>query len=305
MSRRDISFTSAGITCAGWHFTADDDRFTGPAGRPAVVMGHGFGGTMDAGLEPFADRFSATGFEVLAFDYRGFGASGGSPRQTVSVAGQICDFRAAVAAAQNLAGVDPGRIVLWGSSLSGGHVLRVAAGRGDIAAVIAMTPLTSGLAASGAAVAHRDVRSALTWTMLGLKSRLSVAAGRTPTLMPLVARPGEPGALTLDGAFDSYTAMAGPTWCNEVDAGVGLQIAGIRTAKAVKSLRSPLLIQIADFDRYVPAESVARTAARGRARVHRYPCDHFDVWPGHEWFEKAVGDQIEFLNQVLLNPRPS
>jgi hypothetical protein len=58
-------------------------------------------------------------------------------------------------------------------------------------------------------------------------------------------------------------------------------------------------VQIADFDRYVPADSVVKTAVHARAEVHHYPCDHFDVWPGHDWFEKVVGDQIAFLTRVF------
>jgi uncharacterized protein len=299
MSRTDITFDSGGVRCRAWHFPASDDAFAGSAGRPVVVMGHGFGGTMDSGLEPFAERISAAGLDALAFDYRGFGASEGEPRQTVSVAAQIADFHAAIDAAKRLPGVDPNRIVLWGSSMSGGHVFRVAADRDDIAGVIAMTPLTSGVAVSRAAVKHRDVGQALKWTLVGLKSRIDVARGGGPTLMPLVARPGEPGALALDGAYESYTAMAGPTWRNEVDSAVGLQIASIRTADAAKRLRCPLLVQIADFDRYVPAESVVKTAVLGRGVVHHYPCDHFDVWPGHDWFEKAAADQVAFLARTF------
>jgi len=299
MNRADITFDSSGVRCSAWHFPGQGDAFTGPAGRPVVLMGHGFGGTKDSGLEPFAERISAAGVDVLAFDYRGFGASEGTPRQTVSVSAQIGDFEAAAAAAKRLSGVDPNRIVLWGSSMSGGHIFRVAADRDDIAGVIAMTPLTSGVAVSRAAVEHRDVGQALKWTVVGLKSRIDVSRGRRPTLMPLVAHPGEPGALALDGAYESYTAMAGPTWRNEVDSAVGLQIASIRTADAAKRLRCPLLVQIADFDRYVPAESVVKTAVLGRGEVHHYPCDHFDVWPGHDWFERAAGDQVAFLARHL------
>jgi pimeloyl-ACP methyl ester carboxylesterase len=299
MTRTDITFDSSGVRCSAWHFPGEGDAFAGPTGRPVVVMGHGFGGTKDSGLEPFAERISAAGVDVLAFDYRGFGASDGTPRQTVSVTAQIGDFEAAIAAAKRLPGVDQNRIVLWGSSMSGGHVVRVAADHTDIAGVIAMTPLTSGVAVSRAAVEHRDVGQALKWTAVGLKSRVDVARGRKPTLMPLVAHPGEPGALALDGAYESYTAMAGPTWRNEVDSAVGLQIASIRTADAAKRLRCPLLVQVADFDRYVPADSVVKTAVLGRGQVHHYPCDHFDVWPGHDWFEKAAGDQVAFLSRTF------
>lgn len=304
MTRTDVIFESAGVRCAAWHFPACDDRLRGPVGRPVVVMAHGFGGTKDSGLEPFAQRFAAAGLDVLAFDFRCFGASEGSPRQSISIRRQIADYGAAIAAAKALPGCDPHRVVLWGASLSGGHVLHAAAGRDDVAAVIAMTPLTSGLAVSRAAVVQTNVLRALGWTLIGLKSRIAVALGREATLMPLVGRPGEPGALALDGAYQSYLALAGPTWRNDVDSAVGLEVGRISTNSAAKSLRCPLLVQIADFDRYVPASSVAKTAVRGRAQVHHYPCDHFDVWPGHERFERVAEHQVAFLVR-LFNAAPS
>lgn len=299
MTYSEVRFDSGGEVCSAWHFRGAGNGFAGPRGRPVVVMAHGFGGTKDSGLEPFAERFAEAGLDVLAFDYRGFGASEGLPRQSVSVDRQLEDYAAAIGAAQRLAEVDPGRVVLWGSSFSGSHVLRTAADRADVAAVIAMTPLTSGLAASRAAVAHRDVASALRWTLVGLKSRLAVAAGGRPTLMPLAAKPGRPGALALDGAYKSYRAIAGPTWRNEIDAGIGMELMRIRTAAAAKSLTCPVLVQVADFDRFVPANSVVKSAVQARAQVHHYPCDHFDVWPTHGWFDTAVKHQLAFLERAL------
>ncbi|MCV7154610.1 alpha/beta hydrolase [Mycolicibacterium pyrenivorans] len=297
MTPHEVSFRSGDVTCSAWHFAAD-----GPPGRPAVVMAHGFGGTKDSGLEPFARRFASAGIDVLAFDYRGFGASEGQPRQSLSVRRQIDDFHAAVEAAKQLDGVDPHRIALWGASFSGGHVLRVAADRDDIAAVIALTPLTSGFAVSRAAVSSqrpRTVVKSMRWTFAGVKSRIGVGRGGAPTLMPLVSPVGEAGALALDGAYESYLSLAGPTWRNEIDSSVGLEVAGVRTTAAAKRLRCPLLVQIADFDQYVPADAVAATARHGRAQVHHYPCDHFDVWPGHDWFDKAAEDQVAFLERTL------
>jgi pimeloyl-ACP methyl ester carboxylesterase len=302
MSCDDVEFRSGGVTCRAWHFHGVGDGLTGRDGRPIVVMGHGFGGTRDAGLQPFAERLGAAGMDVLAFDYRGFGASDGEPRQSISIKRQIQDYHAAIDAASSLSGVDAGRVAVWGTSLSGGQVIQVAADRSDVAAVIAMTPLTSGLAASRASAGSRGVSTALRWMALGAVSRLSVARGGKPMMMPLVSRPGEPGALALDGAYESYTSMAGPSWRNEVDAAVGFELGTIRTSSAAKRLRSRLLMQIADFDRYIPAQSVVTTAVQARAEVHHYPCDHFDVWPGHEWFDKVVRDQIAFLGRVFATP---
>lgn len=294
MSYRELAFQSHGSACSAWHFTGD-----AAAGRPVVVMAHGFGGTKDSGLQPFAEKLSGAGFGVLAFDYRGFGGSEGQPRQSISIERQEQDYAAAVEFAKTLPDVNPEKVVLWGVSMSGGQVLRVAAGRDDIAAVIAMTPLTDPLATSRAVLKQYTLTTALRATVDGARSRWAVARGRPPVLMKLTSRPGEHGALSLDGAYENYLSIAGPSWRNEVDSAVGFELAKIRTKAAAKRLRSELLIQIADFDRFVPAASVARTAVHGRAQVHHYPCDHFDVWPGHPWFEQASRDQIGFLTRVL------
>lgn len=257
-------------------------------------MAHGFGGTKDSGLEPFAERFAASGVDVLAFDYRGFGTSGGAPRQTISLERQLRDYHNAVDAASALP--DTNRVVLWGVSMSGCHVLRVAAERQDIAAVIALTPMTSGLAAGRASIdTARDVWTAMRWTSTGLRSKVSAARGGAATFMPIVGRPGEAGAMTLPGAYDGYLRIAGPSWRNEIDSSVGLELSRMSTKAAARAVRCPVLVQVGDFDRFVPAAAVVKTAEQARARVHHYPCDHFDVWPGNDWFERTVTDQLAFL----------
>jgi alpha-beta hydrolase superfamily lysophospholipase len=109
----DVTFQSQGIAGSAWHFRGDGDALTGPGGRPIVVMAHGFGGTKDAGLKPVAERISAAGIDVLAFDFRGFGASDGQPRQWISIKRQIRDYHAAVDAAKSLPGID-------GAAMDGG-----------------------------------------------------------------------------------------------------------------------------------------------------------------------------------------
>lgn len=298
-----LTFPSGDVELDGWHFTGTDSAFDGPSGRPVVVMAHGLGGTKDSGLEPFATALAGAGLDVLAFDYRGFGASGGTPRQQASMTGQVDDFRAAMDAAARLPGVDRQRLVLWGVSLSGGHVLAAAAGRDDVAAVVSLTPLVDGRAAARLALKHHPAGPMLRSTGAGLRSRLAAVRGGDPVLMPVVARPGEVGALTLPGHYESYLAMAGPTWRNEIDASVGFQLGSHRPVKHAKSLRCPLLVQIADFDRSAPPHAAAKAAEAGRAEVRHYPCDHFDVWPGRDWFQPAVDHQLHFLRRHLSRPR--
>ena len=80
---------------------------------------------------------------------------------------------------------------------------------------------------------------------------------------------------------------------------MGLQIAGIRTATAARQIAMPGVVP----DRRLRPVRARRLGGRdrrlARALVHHYPCDHFDVWPGHDWFDKAAADQVAFLGRVL------
>lgn len=301
MKYDELTFRSGGAqesaACHAWHFTGEGEALATEAGRPVAVMAHGLGGTKDSGLQPFAEALAAAGLDVLAFDYRGFGASGGAPRQTVSMAGQLEDYRAAMAAATRLPGVAPDRLVLWGVSLAGGHVLAAAAHRDDVAAVVSLTPLVDGLAAGRHALAFHKPTAMLRSTAAGVRSRVGAAR-----MMPVVARPGELGALTLDGCFEDYLAIAGPTWRNEIDASVGLELGNHRPGRSARHVRAPLLVQIADLDRSAPPHAAAKAAFAGRAEVRHYPCDHFDVWPGKPWHAPAVRHQVAFLARVLAPP---
>lgn len=295
----EISFTSGGTDCFGLHFPATTDSLAGPAGRPVVVLAHGLAGTVDSGLEPFARAFADAGLDAFAFDYRSFGRSGGAVRQRVRLADQVADFNAAIEAAKKLPGVDGSRVVLWGVSLAGGHVLSVAAARQDIAAVVAVVPMVDGLAAAKHAMASHKPSQLLRSTGLGIRSRIAERTGRTAVTMPVVARPGELGALTLPGALEDYLAIAGPSWRNEVQADVGLELGSRAPLQAAANITAPVLVQIADFDLSAPPHAAAKAAFAAKAEVRHYPGDHFDLFEGKPWHEAAVKHAVAFLQRKL------
>ncbi|MGH8539275.1 MAG: alpha/beta hydrolase, partial [Stenotrophobium sp.] len=98
----EVAFEHHGASIRAGHFRPASDTLRNADGVPCVVMAHGLGGTRAAGLEPFARRFAEAGLHVLCFDYRGFGKSGGEPRQVVSVRGQLDDWAAAIAYARRM-----------------------------------------------------------------------------------------------------------------------------------------------------------------------------------------------------------
>jgi len=133
---------------------------------------------------------------VLAFDFRRLGESGGEPRQVVRIRDQLRDFEAAIAFARTLPEVDPARIALWGYSLSGGHVIRIAARNPDIAAVIAQAPLADARAAAPNALRSMTVGAFLRLTGRGLLDAIGGLFGRRPLLVALSGARGEVATIT-------------------------------------------------------------------------------------------------------------
>ncbi|MGA8255238.1 MAG: alpha/beta fold hydrolase [Nocardioides sp.] len=301
---REISFTSSGVRCSAWHLAASSDELRQPGGRPCVVMAHGFGGTKDTGLLAYAEGFAAVGLEVFVFDYRGFGASDGLPRQRVSHLQQRDDYHAAIRAARSLPGVDPNQVVLWGTSYSGGHVVPVAVADARVAAVVSLTPAMDGLAALGV-IARRHPSALLPLVWHGLRDALLSRLGGRRRHVAIVGEPGALAMISSPGAMEGYRALAGPTWRNEVCAQAALEVAFNRPGRSAAKLRTPLLVQIGERDAVAPPAAAHRAAERaGRfAEVRTYPVDHFDVYTGSRQ-RQVLADQIDFVTRHLATPAP-
>jgi uncharacterized protein len=293
--RNDLRIPSHGVRLSAWHYPAASDAWTTPAGRPCVVMAHGFGATKDAGLSPFAQRFAAAGADVVVFDYRGFGTSEGTPRQSVAHRRHRDDYRSVVAHVRAMDGVDPDRVVLWGSSYSGGHVVAVAADDPRIAGVVSQGAAMDGLAAVLEIARYAGLRQLLRLTAHALRG--VVQRGYT---IPIVGEPGSLAAITSHDGLAGYELIMGPTFRNEMLARGILPILLNRPVAAASKVTAPLLLVVATHDTIAPPSAVERVArkARGRVEVERYDVGHFAIYEG-ESFARSVAAQVAFLDGVL------
>ncbi|MCW2757526.1 MAG: hypothetical protein JWO46_1272 [Nocardioidaceae bacterium] len=299
----ETGFLSQGARCSATWVPATTDALTGPGGRPCVVMAHGYGCTRDSGLMPFAERFAAAGCDVLLFDYRGFGTSGGQPRQLVSHRRQRRDYHAAVADARSRSGVDPDRIVLWGTSYSGGHVVAVAAEDHRVAALIAQGAAVDGLAIlTKSEKADPDAPPDKGRRMLAaaLRDLARSVVRRPPVLVDSVGAPGDFALLTDADSVEDYLAMMGPTWRKEVCARSLLSLPFNRPITRAGRITCPAYFVIAERDTIAPANAVRETARRigAKADVASYDCAHFAIYRG-DVFEESVAGQVDFLQAVL------
>jgi alpha-beta hydrolase superfamily lysophospholipase len=289
MRREDVSFPSGDGRCAAWLYRPEN------AEPPCVILAHGFGGVREARLDAFAQRFCEAGYAALVFDYRHFGASTGEPRHLVDVERQLADWQAALGFARGLDDVDRDRMVLWGTSFSGGHVLQVAAHDRYLAAAIAQVPFVDGATALRAL----SLRQSLA---LGGAALLDVVAdrlGRGPRYVPIVGPPGSAAAMSSHDAEPGYRSLFpdGYPLRNEVTARTLLQVGRYRPGRAASQITCPLLVCVVEHDAVTPAGPALRAASRApRGEVRRYDAGHFDIYVG-ELFERAVADHVDFLRR--------
>lgn len=111
--------TTDGLELHAWWVPADPVRETATCGT--VAFFHGNAGNL-AGRAPIAQALSRLGYDVLLFDYRGYGRSEGKPTE----AGLYLDGEAAYAYLREERRVPADRIVLAGNSLGGAVAISVA-----------------------------------------------------------------------------------------------------------------------------------------------------------------------------------
>jgi hypothetical protein len=195
-------------------------------------------------------------------------------------------------------------VALWGFSLAGGHVFRVAAGDAGLAAAIAQAPL-----ADGQAVAPNALRSMTLLAALRLNARAALDAlgrrvGRDPLLVPLAGPRGTVASLTTpDGAKGPQALNPDnryPDWRQEVAAGSALRMGFYRPCRFASRVQCPLLVLAYEDDRSAmpgPAIRAGRRAPHGE--VMRLPGDHYA--PFTDGFEQAVELQLAFLRRHLMD----
>jgi pimeloyl-ACP methyl ester carboxylesterase len=125
----DVTFQASDkTTIAAW-------LFKGAAGRPAIVLAHDLGQSKNS-LISLAVVLNQSGFTVLAFDFRGHGASGGSGStlgidESRDVIGAV-DFLTSLPAGQ----VDTRRIGVYGTGMGAHAAVLAAAERASLRVLV-------------------------------------------------------------------------------------------------------------------------------------------------------------------------
>ncbi len=299
--RRDIEFNAEGVTLRGWLYLPDG----APAPAPAVVMAHGLSAVKEMYLDRYAEVFAAAGLGVLVFDHRCLGASDGEPRQDVDPWAQIRDYRHAITYARTLPELDADRIGIWGTSLSGGHVLVVGAIDRRVSCVVSQVPVVSGYRNL-----MRQIRPDL---MAEVRAQFDADRearfrGEPPGMIPIVSE--DPMGVCVLPHRDSWewfmeAAKRAPAWRNEVTLRTVEMIIDWEPGAYVYRISpTPLLLVVAAKDTAAVADQALEAHAQALEPKQLYilPGGHFDAYVKE--FDLASAAARDFF-VAHLKPAPA
>ncbi|HLU57761.1 MAG TPA: alpha/beta fold hydrolase [Pseudonocardia sp.] len=197
---RDVVLrTEDGLELTAWWAPA-----TGPARDRTVLVAPGNGGSRVLRV-PLVRALAAEGFDVLLVDYRGYGGNPGSPSEE----GLAADVAAAYRHLVEDRGVPPERIVLFGESLGGAPLTRLATER-PVGALVLRSPFTSLADVGARAYPFLPVRALLRdrFPLLeqvrSVRAPVAVVAGGADEIVPV-----EQSRAVADAAGAAYVEVSG------------------------------------------------------------------------------------------------
>ncbi|MFW0873060.1 alpha/beta hydrolase [Rhodococcoides corynebacterioides] len=296
--RSDVTFDSSGTRCAAWLY-----RPQGVANPPIVVLAHGFAAFRELRLDAYAARFAQAGYAALVFDHRHWGASAGFPRRILDIGRQQADWDAAMDFTRRIEGVDTTRVVGWGSSFGGGHVLRLVARDRRLAAAIVQVPHVSGPASAFS----QSPRAVARLIAAGMRDQFRAWTGRSPYRLAAVGRPGDTAMMTAPGAYELVERMGDMREEllaeNDVAARIALRVPFYSPGRHAAAIDVPVLVQLAAHDEVTPIDTARSVVDRiPKGEVHVYEYGHFEPYLD-PFFDTIVTDQIHFLDRHVGDAR--
>ncbi|KAJ7146771.1 Alpha/Beta hydrolase protein [Mycena epipterygia] len=295
MPRTSVSIPSL---TPGWNIDAWSFIPTGTRGpHPVVVMANGLGCNKLLGLAPFAEEFCAAGYACLVFDYRRWGASDGTRRNCVYVSEQQDDYRTVVKYARLQPEFDAQRVVVWGFSFAGGHILTLASDPSlNVTASISCAPYCGRPFPK-----FQFNRRYIAYFTFGLLDLLASLLHLPPVYIPVVGPPEQLVALAAPSAVAGFRSVTQVPrdFPNQISASIFFRAPlQHRPRRALHLIRRPILLIAAKGDRVCPAAPVVQTSRDvPTAELVEVSGDHFDIFQGNVDWEQALAAQLAFLQK--------
>lgn len=294
---KNIEFTSERATLRGRFYRHSDTT------KPTIVMAHGTSATITMVIDRYAKAIFEAGFDVLLYDHRNFGLSGGEPRQEINPWVQARGYRDAVAFLRKSHHVD--RAALWGDSYTGGLAMVAGALIEGISAIIAQIPVCGATWPDGTT----DPNAFATLREIFEDGDVSGGPDDVVGPMPVVSldQVNAPSLLTPPQAFRwflEYGGRHGSGWENRATRVIPKTPVPCSALVTAPHLLMPVLMMIGKDDEMVHCNPELQNAVFDRIAGPKEQVivdgGHFGLlWEDSPIFVEAVNRQIEFLKRVL------
>ncbi|SCV72761.1 BQ2448_4298 [Microbotryum intermedium] len=298
-SRQDIEIPFGPARMSAWFYPSPIATTDKPG--PCVVIGHGLGGFKLMRLDAYAEVFQKAGHNALAFDYRGFGESTGSPRQILDWNAQQEDWKVVLEYTRTeLPQVDPERIAIFGTSFGGAHAITAASKDKRIKAAISQCPFTSGFHSS-LTVDWRTLPRVL------FAATRDVLFGTKESYVPikLAGYPGEPAVMNASDVMTAFNRFLPEDYIAThqdrayVAARIVYQLPFLYPGRDAKKVDCPIYFAICKNDPVAPPGPTRRYAKEApKGEIKEYEAGHFEIY-FDEHFEEASKDYLDFLHRYL------
>lgn len=282
-----------------------------------IIMGPGLGSTKEDLLEAYAIEFALNEYNVILIDYRTFGGSEGYPRHWVDMGRHIEDYNSAIDFCKNELkqqyGITSEKIIIWGSSYSGGTSTYVAASNSHVDAVITQASyfdVTEEIKPKGLRLAR--------YVFLVMVDMIRDELNLKPIYIPIYGQPGE-NAFTTGKEIPSiknFTEVKGevspffsliPTpelhrgeWQNLMLVRYLEIVDTYNPISQVPNIDVPMLFISCSYDELTPTEFIYKSYQKSNnslSEYHEIEAGHFDIYYG-EKFNENIEIQLKFLEKL-------
>lgn len=255
-----------------------------------IIMAHGLGGEKACRLDYFAKFYHSLGYRVCVFDHRGYGTSSGPVKHLVDKTSQLQDWTAVIDYLGRELQIKDNQMILWGYSLSGAHVLSLAA-KTKYKAIISNFPHVDGLAS----LTLYPKKYLLPAILLALQDLALAPFGKVKT-MPIVSK-DRFAVLAGEDCYAGYHSIIPDhlQWDNAVPARIIATIGLYRPTTTAHQIRTPTLVLGAKQDSLIPIKATRKLANKiENGQYLEVDCGHFDL------FHAPYQDDILLAHQQFL-----
>jgi fermentation-respiration switch protein FrsA (DUF1100 family) len=297
--RREVTFRSGGETLVGHWYPAHASEVAG-----TLVMDGPMTSVKEETLPHYAVPLSDAGYQVLTFDHRNFGASGGTPRCRLDTAEQVEDLKNAVSYALTREEVDPRRLALATVCLGAGYALEVAAFDPRVKAV-AMVAGGYDLTDTFWELFGREGFAAYLVTLNEARQRSFVAGD--PEYLPAVA-PGPdygPSSMPVREAYEYYSAAQqreAPSWENRLTVDSMESLLAWNVVAHARQVTQPAIVVHGTTDVLLPpqyAQQVYDGLSGPKELVWIDTHNHVELYDQAPYVPRAVEAMVAFLARHL------